>query len=264
MKKRISILLAAILVITMASVASAAKANVTLTGEDIKMDFKSYTIPTTWGDGFGAWSAAGTGNGIAEEPYSKHFETGDFGLKVTYAGAAEDESWKYNIAIPGDTEKAIGIHVHNTSSSDLRLRFVFGGSNNQYTQFTTGEKLYLIPDSGDAHELEVEANDSVTVPAGFKGKIVVPFASFKTFSSQWTSFDDIKEKETIGFQVKTVATPPAGAVVYYTNIAYYTDVQAQVVEEEEPPKTGDFGIALYVVAAAGAAGALVSLKRRNK
>lgn len=168
-------------------------------------------------------------------------------LKATYqAGGA---NFGVYIPAPQQEETAIGIWIDASSITEgFFLQFVLCEEYAPYVFLKEGKPVYVVPDSGSSFSTDVETQEGyVMIPAAFKGTVILPFDSFDYDSPDALSLEGIRNAVLLNLQVKLPSDTdlPAGSVVFYDSIRFFTDAQPKETDSEKTVSTApsDSGVA---------------------
>ncbi|HZK34196.1 MAG TPA: LPXTG cell wall anchor domain-containing protein [Bacillota bacterium] len=219
-------------------------------------NFTNYAAKLTsdFSTGFGAWGGDFTGD------FASRFSIVDGMLRVSYI-SGNDETFTVDVASPSKGHQALSLYVDGSGlSEEFELRIILA-TETGYLQPSAGTLCYLEPVSGEVSELVIDDEEgNVLLPAGYKGRIVIPFASLTNGS---ITMDDIFALSgAVGFQVK-VKTPLAeGTVILYDDFAYHKEAG---VDAGTNPKTGDTSAIYFILALVAISGLITftAVKRKT-
>jgi len=182
-------------------------------------DFTDYTnqIKSDWSGMFGTWGNMSFDN----------FSETDGVFTASYP-AGDDLIAAFRIPFMNDTQKAVGFNVDASAVAEkfgIRNYFALYSAGG-YIDIAPNTEVYIIPDKGDIYIETVANNSCFYLPAGFKGKVIVPFESFAQGTTDWAEVLASQE-EKVQFQIR-ISGLSSNAVISYDDICYYNSSEIEL------------------------------------
>ncbi len=133
--------------------------------------------------------------------------------------------FRYKTIDRAEAMNAMSIYIDNSENGDIKLGFT-PHLDTTYT-VAEGSKYYLISDAGAYEEFTYDSHGTVTIVAGYKGKIVVPF----------TNFTGIDVNDVTGFRITLISVPADESKnLYFDDFSYIGEAYAngEIAPEKFP------------------------------